>query len=163
MSHTLIELDAMPLIDNLLTLYNVDRQVRSLRSRVESAQIYLNVQNRQMESIGVEQTENDLQRKQRIANIANVETEIGSIDLRIEHLREELNKAVNDKQYSALLAEMNTIKEHRKAFEDVELIEMSAVEELNQSATNISERQEERQKVMKVATKELSVRKSEIA
>jgi predicted nucleic acid-binding Zn-ribbon protein len=153
----------MPLIDNLLTLYNVDRQVRSLRSRVESAQIYLNVQNRQMDSIGVEQTENDLQRKQRRANIANVETEIGSIDSRIEHLREELNKAVNDKQYSALLAEMNTIKEHRKAFEDAELIEMSAVEDLDQSATNISERQEERQKVMKVATKELGVRKSEIA
>lgn len=116
-----------------------------------------------MDSIGVEQTENDLQRKQRRANIANIETEIGSIDSRIEHLRDELNKAVNDKQYSALLAEMNTIKEHRKAFEDEELIEMSAAEELDLSATDITQRQEERKKVMKVATKELGVRKSEIA
>ena len=116
-----------------------------------------------MDSIGVEQTENDLQRKQRRANIANIETEIGSIDSRIEHLLDELNKAVNDKQYSALLAEMNTIKEHRKAFEDEELIEMSAAEELDLSATDITQRQEERKKVMKVATKELGVRKSEIA
>lgn len=116
-----------------------------------------------MDSIGVEQTENDLQRKQRRANIANIETEIGSIDSRIEHLRDELNKAVNDKQYSALLAEMNTIKEHRKAFEDEELIEMTAAEELDLSATDITQRQEERKKVMKVATKELGVRKSEIA
>jgi predicted nucleic acid-binding Zn-ribbon protein len=116
-----------------------------------------------MDSIGVEQTENDLQRKQRRANIANIETEIGSIDSRIEHLRDELNKAVNDKQYSALLAEMNTIKEHRKAFEDEELIEMSAAEELDLAATDITQRQEERKKVMKVATKELGVRKSEIA
>jgi len=116
-----------------------------------------------MDSIGVEQTENDLQRKQRRANIANIETEIGSIDSRIEHLRDELNKAVNDKQYSALLAEMNTIKEHRKAFEDEELIEMTAAEELDLSATDITQRQEERKKVMKVAKKELGVRKSEIA
>jgi predicted nucleic acid-binding Zn-ribbon protein len=116
-----------------------------------------------MDSIGVEQTENDLQRKQRRANIANIETEIGSIDSRIEHLRDELNKAVNDKQYSALLAEMNTIKEHRKAFEDEELIEMTAAEELDLAATDITQRQEERKKVMKVATKELGVRKSEIA
>jgi predicted nucleic acid-binding Zn-ribbon protein len=153
----------MPLIDNLLTLYKVDRQVRSLRSRVESAQIYLNVQNKQMDTIGVEQSENTLQHKQRKANVANIETEIGSIDTRIEHLREELNQAVNDKQYSALLAEMNTIKEHRKAFEDEELIEMTAIEELDLSAKDITQRKEEREKVMQVAAKELDVRQSEIA
>ncbi len=153
----------MPLIDNLLTLYTVDRQVRSLRSRVESAQIYLNVQNKQFDSIQVEQTENALQQKQRQANIANIETEIGSINTRIEHLRDELNQAVNDKQYSALLAEMNTIKEHRKAFEDEELIEITAIEKLDKTATDITQRMEEREKVMKVAAKELEVRQSEIA
>jgi predicted nucleic acid-binding Zn-ribbon protein len=153
----------MPLIDNLLTLYKVDRQVRSLRSRVESAQIYLNVQNKQMAEIGVEQAENELKLKQHKANISNIETEIGSIDARIEHLREELNQAVNDKQYSALLAEMNTIKEHRKAFEDEELIEMSSVEVLEANLSDISQRLEEREKVTKVASKELKVRKSEIA
>ena len=153
----------MPLIDNLLTLYKVDRQVRSLRSRVESAQIYLNVQSRQMDTISVEQSENTLQLKQRKANISNIETEVGSIDTRIEHLRDELNKAVNDKQYSALLAEMNTLKEHRKAFEEEELVEMSSIEELEQTAADILQRQIEREKVMQVAAKELEVRKSEIA
>ena len=79
----------MTLIDNLLTLYKVDRQVRSLRSRVESAEIYLKVQNRQMDAISVERTENELQLKQRRANIANIETETGSIDTRIDYLRQE--------------------------------------------------------------------------
>ncbi|MBC8200888.1 MAG: hypothetical protein H8E86_02485 [Planctomycetes bacterium] len=153
----------MPLIDNLLTLYKVDRQVRSLRSRVESAQIYLNVQNRLMTEIGVEQAESNLKRKQHKANISNIETEIGAVDVRIEHLREELNQAINDKQYSALLAEMNTIKVHRKAFEDEELIEMSAVEDLDANLADISQRLEEREKVTKVASKELKVREAEIA
>jgi|TARA_B100000315_G_C14538627_1_gene569683 predicted nucleic acid-binding Zn-ribbon protein len=153
----------MVLIDNLLTLYKVDRQVRSLRNRVESAQIYLNVQKKQMGTIEVEKTENDIQRKQRKANIANIETEIGSIDARIEHLREDLNKAVNDKQYSALLAEMNTIKEHRKAFEDEELIEMGVVEELDQISSDIEQRKTEREKVLQVSEKELETRKSEIS
>ncbi len=115
-----------------------------------------------MDTISTEKSENALQQKQRKSNIANIETEIGSIDSRIEHLRDELNKAVNDKQYSALLAEMNTLKEHRKAFEEEELVEMSVVEVLVQSASEITQRQEEREKVLQVAARELDVRKSEI-
>ena len=153
----------MPLIDNLLTLYNVDRQVRSLRSRVESAELYLNVQKKQMDEIRVEQAENEQQQRQRKANIANTETETGSIDTRIDHLRDELKLAVNDKQYSALLAEVNTLKERRSAFEDELLGEMSALEELEAAAAEINEREQEREKVMKVAEKELKTRESEIA
>jgi predicted nucleic acid-binding Zn-ribbon protein len=153
----------MPLIDNLLTLYTVDRQVRSLRSRVESAEIYLKVQHRQLDELALEQSENQQQQKQHQANIANLETEIGSIDSRISHLRDELKLAVNDKQYSALLAEVNTIKEHRKAFEQDELAEMSAAEELDILATGISQRLEEREKVKDVAAKDLKTHESEIA
>lgn len=153
----------MPLIDNLLTLYNVDRQVRGLRGRVESAQIYLELQTNQLQDIEFERSENDRQRMQRKASIANIETETGSIDVRIDELRKDLNKAVNDKQYSALLAEVNTIKERRKAFEDEELIEMAAAEELDQTAVEINERAEERNKVLQVAAKELETRKAEIS
>ena len=141
----------MPLIDNLLTLYKVDRQVRSLRSRVEGAEIYLNVQKKQMNEIAVEHSENEQQQMQRKATIANIETEIGSIDARIAHLRDELNQAVNDKQYSALLAEINTIKEQRKAFENDLLEEMTALETLTEVSNEINTREVERQKVLQVA------------
>jgi predicted nucleic acid-binding Zn-ribbon protein len=134
-----------------------------LRSQVESAQIYLNVQKKQMDEIRVEQAENEQQQMQRKANIANTETETGSIDTRIDHLRDELKQAVNDKQYSALLAEVNTLKERRSAFEEELLGEMSALEELEAAAAEINEREQEREKVMKVAEKELKTRESEIA
>jgi predicted nucleic acid-binding Zn-ribbon protein len=153
----------MPLIDNLLTLFNVDRQVRGLRGRLESAQIYLDLQSKQLQEIELERSENDQQRMQRKANIANIETETASIDVRIDTLRTDLNKAVNDKQYSALLAEVNTIKERRKAFEDEELIEMAAVEGLDQIAAEINERAEERNKVLQIAAKELETRKAGIS
>ena len=153
----------MPLIDNLLSLYNVDRQVRSLRSRVESAEIYLKVQKKQMDGIGVEQVENDQRQMQRKANIANTETETGSIDARIDHLRDELKLAVNDKQYSALLAEVNTLIDRRRAFDDELLTEMTALEELETVASEINQRLAEREKLLKVATKELQTRESEIA
>ncbi len=153
----------MPLINNLLTLYKVDHQVRSLRSRVESAEVYLKVQKRQMDCIDVERTENDQLKMQRKSKLSNAETETGSIDSRIEHLRDELKQAVNDKQYSALLAEVNTLKEHRKAFEDEMLAEMGSLEELETIAIEINQRAEERTKVLQVASKELSVRESEIA
>ncbi len=153
----------MPLIENLLALYSVDKQVRGLTSRVESAKIYLNVQNRQLKQIETEQAENSQQRKQHQAHIATIETETGSIDDRINHLREELNKAVNDKQYSAILAEINTIKEQRKAFEDEELTEMAAVETLEESAKDIESRLEERKTVLTSAAAELKTRETEIA
>jgi len=153
----------MPLIENLLALYSVDKQVRGLTSRVESAKIYLNVQERQLKEIQFEQAENSQQLKQHQAHISTIETETGSIDDRINHLREELNKAVNDKQYSAVLAEINTLKEQRKAFEDEELTEMSAVEKLEESANDIKGRLEERQTVLASATVELKTRETEIA
>ncbi|MDP7005205.1 MAG: hypothetical protein QF718_03230 [Phycisphaerales bacterium] len=153
----------MPLIDNLLILYKVDKQVRGLRGRVESAKIYLNHQTKQLGDIEIEKAEIDQQRKQRQVTISNIETEIGSIDNRIEHLREELSQAINDKQYSALLAEVNTLKERRKAFEDEELVEMSGVEELDTTTEEINQRIQERQNVLKVAEKELETRQSEIS
>ena len=153
----------MPLIDNLLTLFNVDRQVRGLRSSLDSAQIYVDLQTKQLEEIEFERSENDLQRKQRHANISNIETETGAITDRIDSLRLDLNKAVNDKQYSALLAEVNTLKERCKAFENEELIEMAAAELLDQTASDIDDRAGERNKVLQVAIKELKTRKSEIS
>jgi len=153
----------MPLIENLLTLYKVDKQVRSLRSRVESAEIYLNVQKKQMDKIAVERSENDQQQMQRKSNIAITETETGSIDTRVDLLRDELKQAVNDKQYSALLAEVNTLKERRKAFENELFEEMSALETLENVASEITQRDEEREKVLQGASKELKTRKSEIA
>ena len=153
----------MPLIDNLLTLYKVDRQVRSLQSRVESAQLYLKVQTKLMTTIAVELSENELMLKQHKSNIAVAETETGSIDARVERLREDLNKAVNDKEYKALLAEVNTLKDQRKAFEDEMLIEMASVETLDTTLVEITTKIDERKKITKVAEKELHVRQDEIA
>jgi predicted nucleic acid-binding Zn-ribbon protein len=153
----------MPLIENLLALYSVDKQVRGLTSRVESAQIYLNVQERQLKEIELERAENTQHRMQHQSHIATIETETGSLDDRINHLREELNKAVNDKQYSAVLAEINTIKAQRKAFEDEELTEMSAVEILEENAKSIKTREEERKTLLDAAASELKTRKTEIA
>ncbi len=153
----------MPLIDNLLTLFKVDKQVRSLRSRVESASIYLKVQKKQMDEIVVELAECEQKLKQRKTNISVIETETSSIDVRVEHLREELNKASNDKQYSAILAEMNTLKEQRKAFEDEELIEMTASDDLKANFEAINSRIEEREKVMQVAEVDLKTREEEIS
>tara|TARA_Y100001968_G_C19368709_1_gene723955 strand:+ start:260 stop:1012 length:753 start_codon:yes stop_codon:yes gene_type:complete len=153
----------MPLIENLLALYTVDRQVRSLRGRVESAQIYLRVQEKQIADIDVERKEIEQQLKQRKSNIALIETETGSIDDRIVHLREELNNASNDKQYSALLAEVNTLKERRKAFEEEELQEMASSEELEGCLTEIQDRWDERQKVVDSAKQDLETREKEIS
>lgn len=153
----------MSLIENLLALYKVDREVRELRSSVESAEIYLNVQQKQLDQIDVELSEVETRRKQHQAHIANLEAETGSIDGRIEHLRADLVKANTDREYSALLAEINTHKGQRSAMDDEELSEMESVEDLEAKATEIRERHEERVKIRDGADTELTNRREEIA
>jgi predicted nucleic acid-binding Zn-ribbon protein len=116
-----------------------------------------------MKTISIELSENELRLKQNKSNIAVAETETGSIDARVERLREDLNKAVNDKEYKALLAEVNTLKDQRKAFEDEMLIEMASVETLDTTLVEITAKIDERKKITKVAEKELHVRQDEIA
>ncbi|MDP6987065.1 MAG: hypothetical protein QGG74_03365 [Phycisphaerales bacterium] len=153
----------MPLIDDLLALYHLDRQVRGLRGRVESAEIYLRSQQRQLDEVETRLAENVQRQKQHQAHIATLETETGSLDDRIDHLRKDLAKAETDKQYSALLAEINTHKDQRSAFENEELSEMSAVETLDATAKEIREMTSERTKLRDAAATELQERTEEIA
>ena len=56
--------------------------------------------------------------------------EATGIDERIEKMREELNAASNTRQYTAVLNEVNSLKDQRKELDEQTLVELSAVEEL---------------------------------
>ena len=74
----------MSLIERLLRLYRVDAQVRGLRSRVDSAQRYLDAQSRLAAEVTAQRDELLVRSKQVQASIALMETEVATIDERLE-------------------------------------------------------------------------------
>ncbi len=152
----------MNLTDNLLKLHRVEGQVRGLRSRLTSAERYLTAQSTQLDDLRQQDAELKSRKRQLQATIANLETEGAAHVERIEKLREELNSASTNKQYTAVLNELNTIKKLRAAVDDRILEQMDAIEQLTAQLEELADRLTERAKVQEVAEAELQERKDDI-
>ena len=120
----------MSLMQSLLDLRMVDKQVRGLRSRLNSAQRYLTGQKCKCEELETTSAEHESKSLQRRATIGNLENEGNAHEERLEKLREELNSAETNKQYTAILNEVNTVKQLHSEVDERILEHMSAVEEI---------------------------------
>jgi predicted nucleic acid-binding Zn-ribbon protein len=152
----------MALVDSLLTLYRVDSQVRGLRSRLDSAQRYFKTQEEQLTALVQQQQEMHTRKRQVQAALATLELEIKSIDERLEKLRGELNSAPNNKQYTAVLTELNTVKASRTALEDRVLSHMEQLETIDAQFETIDGQIAERTKVRDLANSQYGERKTDV-
>ena len=152
----------MSLQESLLQLNQVDAQVRGLRSRLESAKRYLDAQSRQLQVVDDTQQELKTRLQHVKATIANHESEMATIDERIEKLRDELNSSETNKQYTAVLTELNTVKANRSEIEDATITEMESVDSIEAELAEVETQREERVKVRDHAEKQLREREAEI-
>jgi len=152
----------MTLTEDLLTLFRLDRQVRGLRSRLASAERYLQAQERQLDELKTEQ-EGLVHRQHQVqATVANLEMEGAGFDERMEKLRDELNNASTNKQYTAVLTELNTVKLSRSGLDDRLLEEMEQIDRIAEQIVQLQDQAVERGKVRKVAEAKLRERQGEI-
>lgn len=149
-------------VDTLLNLFRVDSQVRALRRRLESAERNLQAQTRLLETADQQLEELSSRKRQIQATIGNLEGEIAGIDQRLEKLRTELNSAVTNKQYSAVLTELNTVKLDRSGLEDKVLREMEQIEQLDQQFAEVESQRGNRATVCDAARQELEQREAEV-
>jgi len=152
----------MTLVDQLRNLFRVDAQIRGLRSRVDAAERYLAAQNRLLRELEDRNHELQQRRRQLKATIANLESEGDALDERINELRERLNVAPNNKQYAALLDEVNAGKGQRSKLDASILSEMERVETLDAEAVELEGQIAERKKVRDHAATELEDRASQV-
>lgn len=152
----------MSLMQALIKLNTVDSQLRGLRARVDNAQRHLNAQQHLMGQIQTQLDELQSRKRHAQASIGNIESEIGSLDAQIEKYRSDLNTAVTNKQYTAVLSEMNTVKVKRQELEDQELEHMSQVEDLEAKMVEVQGQLDERCQIAAKAEAELEERKVEI-
>jgi predicted nucleic acid-binding Zn-ribbon protein len=152
----------MSLMENLLKLFRVDSQVRGLRNRLDAARRYANAQNRLLDEISQRKAELETRRRHVQAKIANLESEGAGLDEQLEKFRRDLNSASTNKQYSAVLAELNTVKVERGKIDDVTLAEMDQVERLDAEIAQVEADIIEREKVRDVAVAQLREREEDV-
>ena len=153
----------MSLMDNMVALFRVDAQVRALRGRVDSARRYFDAQERQLAELSSRMAELKARRRQVAAAAGLLENEVATVDERIEKLRKELNTSASNKQYSAVLAEMTTIKENRRGLDEKLLAEMVQAEKLDGDIEALEGEVAERKGVRDVAKAQFDERRAEVA
>lgn len=152
----------MTLIADLVSLHQVDSQVRALRGRLDSAQNYVTMQERQRGVLQGRLDEVKSQTRQHQATAANHEAESGSVKARIETLRTQLNTSTNPKQYAAVLNELKVLQAKRDEIDEATLTQLQKVEELQEKFVELERLLDERARVLSAANAELEICRGEV-
>ncbi len=152
----------MTLMDDLSRLMNVDRQVRGLRTRLQTAQRYFETQTRLLDEVNQRLQELKTRKRHIQAAIANLEMEGAAQDEQLEKFRGDLNSSATNKQYTAVLTELNTVKTARSRTDDDIFAHMTALESLDSELAEVEAQREERTTVRDKAESQLGERTNDV-
>ncbi|MEO1584471.1 MAG: hypothetical protein AAFR96_07860 [Planctomycetota bacterium] len=148
--------------EKLLAVYRVERQLRGLQSRLRTAERFLIEQDRQLAAIASQHESLASQLRQLEASAKEREGEMSLLDARIEKLRDQMNTASTNKEYQALLVEVNGQKVERGRVEEETLGAMESVERIRAELESVGNQQAERQRIRDVAESDRDQRRDEI-
>ena len=153
----------MSVTRQLLAVFRVDKEISGLQSRLTAAERFLTEQTKKLAEIGAQSESVSTQIRQLKASAANAEGESERIETHVDDLREKMNNAQTNKEYKALLSEVNNLKEQRSVFDDQALEQIEKVEELNTQLEQLEAAKAEREKMREVAENDRQQRADEIA
>lgn len=153
----------MSVTRQLLAVFRVDKEISGLQSRLTSAERFLTEQTKKLAEIGAQRESLSTQIRQLQASASNAEGESERIKVHIDELREKMNNSTSNKEYKALLSEVNNLKEQRSVFDEQALEQMEKIEELNARLAELQQANDEREKMREIAEKERQGRADEIA
>ncbi|MDZ4829566.1 MAG: hypothetical protein SGJ09_05125 [Phycisphaerae bacterium] len=151
----------MSLMENLLTLYRVDSQVRALRSRVEGSERDLAAQLKLLTGLERQTQEVASQSRQLQATIKNLEVEAQGHQQRVDKMRGDMNTQQNNKLYQAMLAEIKQLETKKSEIETRAVAEMERLEQVKQQAEKLAAQAGERKKIHDVVKGQLEERRAE--
>lgn len=146
----------------LLRLFRVDQQLRGLRTRLDAAERFLAEQERQHKDISTRHATSAAQLKQFKTAVASDESEAATVEVRINKLREQMNAAKNNKEYSAFLTELTALKARKDAIEKDELEQMQKVETLEKDTAALAAQLAEREGLVTRARADRDTKHAEI-
>lgn len=152
----------MNVTEKLVKLFQVEKQIRGLRSRLDAAERFLAEQTKELAALDARKATLETQSRTLTAQASDHEGEMKRLDARIATIREQMNSSQTNKQYQAFLVEANNHKADRDKIETVALEVMSRAEDARKNAAESLTLRAEREKICKVARAERDARHQEI-
>jgi len=152
----------MSVTAQLLRVYQVDKMMRGLQSRLNTAEKFLSIQVKEIEQLDAERKALDATLKQHTAVAADHEGEAKRIEARMIHLRDQMGNAQTNKEYQAFLVELNTFKVEKDRVEVSALEVMAKVDDVKAKIAVLEEKKAQREQVRAVALKDRHERYKEI-
>ena len=152
----------MDVTAKLLKVFQVEKQLRGLQSRLKQAESFLAAQNRDIGAIDSKRAALEAQLKTTTAQAADLEGEMARLDAKMAGLRTQMENAQTNKEYKAFLTEINTFKADRDAVETKALEAMGKCDEFRKQVAELEAQRTERAQVQKVAANDRDARFKEI-
>lgn len=146
----------MSLQEQLIELSELDAHLRGLRSRVDAGQRRHNALTAKHSQLSQQHAELTEQHKHAQARALSLESEAAGVEQRVTKLRDQMNAVTTNKEYQALLVEVNTLKLEKGKTEDEALTQMQMVDEMKSRLDDLAAQLEEQQKLMGGAAKEVA-------
>jgi len=153
----------MSLQEKLYALFLLDKQVRGLQSRVNAASAQLRSQQTRLARLTQQRDELASQYKQTQAAASSLEHQAQAVDEKVTRLRDQMNAVKSNKEYSALLIEVNTLKIEHAKLEDEALGQMARADQLKQEVAQMDAKVCDQGKVVVSEERELADAKAEVA
>ncbi len=131
----------------LLELFQVDKELRGLTSRLDQSERFLAEQQSLLGDLNKSKGSTEGQLKGLKAIVANEEGEVARLDEKLGSVREQMNQARNSKEYNAFLTELNNYKVEKSASESRVIDALTKIEELSGRLDGMSTQHAERDKV----------------
>ncbi len=140
----------------LFDLFLADKQLRGLRARLDAARRRHAAQQTRLRQFQQQQHELAAQHRTAQVSAQGLERQAGDIEQKIVRLREQMNTVRNNKEYSALLVEVNTLKIDKGKVEEQALERMEQVERLRGELEAMAAKVTDQDKLTTVAADEVT-------
>ena len=148
-------------MEKLIELQGIDTKLRDLNDLLGDLPSKVEVLNQQEESIKNSLNENKKRLKELEVLVHKREVEIAQVDEKISKLKDQLFLVTNNKQYDALMTEMDHFKEKKSTFESETIAFLEekeqladSIESMESELDDLSENLEKRRKKLKSAISE---------
>jgi predicted nucleic acid-binding Zn-ribbon protein len=152
----------MSLQDDLRKLFALDTQLRGMRTRLDNATGRVKRQQTKLDQLNRQLAELVDQHKHAMAKAITAEKTAKEGDEKVEHLREQMNNAKNNKEYEAMRDQIATLKLEKGKTEDEAIKQMEKSEQLAAQVAAAQAAAAEQAKAVALAENEVKESRAEL-
>ncbi len=152
----------MSLQENLRDLSTRDAHVRGLSRRLDAGKRRRDAQQKKLDQLTQQLSELTDEHKRAQAHVSTLEHDAAAGDAKTAKLRDQMNTVKTNKEYSALLVQVNVLKIEQSKIDDLVLEQLARLEEQKSHVAELTEKVAEQTKLVELSGREVEEARSEV-